>query len=184
MLPIHAAGALAVQADRIDLFLALRPIHQTPPHAAPAPVKKTVLIPLSPLAGKKVGDQVFVEMTGPASHENEDIRDKPITVKIDVTDRELNGQIAMMAIQQGRRPEKLRQEMARSGQLETLYGNMRQQKTLDAIPGKAKVAEAEPEAKAKEKPKTKSKAKSKDKPKGKSEDGPKGKSEDKPKDRD
>ena len=108
-------------------------------------------------------------------------------LEIEVTDRAVNGQIAMMAMQQGRRPEKLRQEMARSGQLETLYGNMRQQKTLDAILEKAKVTESEPEADAKpeakdkpeDKPKPKDKPEAKPKPKDKPEAKPKPK--DKPK---
>ena len=70
---------------------------------------------------------------------------------IEVTEREINGRIAAMAVQQGRRPEKLRTEMHRSGQLEHLYLSMREQKTLDQILEKAKVTErdaAEPEADA------------------------------------
>jgi trigger factor len=59
------------------------------------------------------------------------------TLKIEVTDGEINGRIAMIAMQQGRRPEKLRQQMSRSGELDQIYLQLREQKTLDAILEKA-----------------------------------------------
>ncbi|MFN3168809.1 MAG: trigger factor [Phycisphaeraceae bacterium] len=62
---------------------------------------------------------------------------------VDVEEDELNGRIAMMAYQQGRRPDKLRQEMAKQGQIEQLYLQIREQKTLDKILEQAKVTEAE-----------------------------------------
>ncbi len=52
---------------------------------------------------------------------------------IDVNENELNGRIAMMAMQQGRRPEKMRQEMSQRGQLEQLYLQIRETKTIDKI---------------------------------------------------
>lgn len=58
-----------------------------------------------------------------------------------VSEGEINGQVAMMAREQGRRPEKLRQEMLRSGQFEQLYLQLREQKTLDKILESAKVNE-------------------------------------------
>jgi trigger factor len=58
---------------------------------------------------------------------------------IDVSEGEINGRIAMLAMQQGRRPEKLRQQMIRNGELEHLYLSIREQKTLDQIVGKAQV---------------------------------------------
>lgn len=63
-------------------------------------------------------------------------------LEIDVDEQELNGRIAMMAMQQGRRPDKLRQEMAKQGQIEQLYLQLREQKTLDKILESAKVTEA------------------------------------------
>lgn len=63
-------------------------------------------------------------------------------LEIEVNEGEINGQIAMMAMRQGRRPEKLRQEMHQRGELEQLYMQIREQKTLDAILQKAKVTEA------------------------------------------
>lgn len=62
-------------------------------------------------------------------------------LEIDVEEQELNGRIAMMAMQQGRRPDKLRQEMAKQGQIEQLYLQLREQKTLDKILESAKVTE-------------------------------------------
>ena len=66
------------------------------------------------------------------------------TLKIEVTDGEVNGRIAMIAMQQGRRPEKLRQQMSRSGELDQIYLQLREQKTLDAILEKAAGAVAAP----------------------------------------
>lgn len=58
---------------------------------------------------------------------------------VQVDDRELNGRIAMIAMQQGRRPEKVRQQMQRSGEIESLYLSLREQATLDKILEKAQV---------------------------------------------
>lgn len=63
--------------------------------------------------------------------------------KVEVAENEINGRIAMLAMQQGRRPEKLRQELARRGELEALYLQIREQKTLDSILGQAKVTETD-----------------------------------------
>jgi len=62
---------------------------------------------------------------------------------IDVEDDELNGNIAMMAQQHNRRPEKLRQAMARNGELEYLYLQIREQKTLDKIIEDATITEVD-----------------------------------------
>lgn len=67
-------------------------------------------------------------------------------LEVEVGENEINGRISMMAMQQGRRPEKLRQEMAHRGELEHLYLSIREQKTLDAIIEKAKVTEVEASA--------------------------------------
>jgi trigger factor len=60
---------------------------------------------------------------------------------VQVNDNEINGRIAMMAQQQGRRPEKLRQEMHKQGQIEQLYLQIREQKVMDQIIEKASVTE-------------------------------------------
>lgn len=71
-------------------------------------------------------------------------------LEVEVQEQELNGRIAAMAYQQGRRPEKLRQEMHRSGELENLFMQMREQKTLDAIIEKATIKEVKESSKPKE----------------------------------
>lgn len=54
-------------------------------------------------------------------------------LEVDVTPGEVNQRVAMMAMQQQRRPEKVRQEMQQRGELEQVYLQIREQKTLDAI---------------------------------------------------
>lgn len=63
-------------------------------------------------------------------------------LEIEVTEQELNGRISMLAMQQNRRPEKLRQEMIQKGQIEQLYLSIREQKTLEAVIEKATVKDA------------------------------------------
>ena len=53
--------------------------------------------------------------------------------EIDVDEAELNGKIAMIAVQSGRRPEKVKQEMSKDGSLSNLYVQTREQKALDKI---------------------------------------------------
>ena len=62
---------------------------------------------------------------------------------VDVDEAELNGRIAMLAAQRGRRPEKLKQEMAKDGTLANMYVQMREQKAIDKIIEKAKIEEVE-----------------------------------------
>jgi trigger factor len=52
---------------------------------------------------------------------------------VDVDESELNGRIAMIAAQQGRRPEKLKQDMAKDGTLQNMYVQLREQKAVDKI---------------------------------------------------
>jgi len=52
---------------------------------------------------------------------------------IAVSEGEINGRVAMMAAESGRRPEKVRQEMHQRGELQALYIQLREQHTLDAI---------------------------------------------------
>jgi trigger factor len=64
-------------------------------------------------------------------------------LEVEVQENEINGRIAMMAMQQQRRPEKLRAEMRQRGELEQLYLSIREQKTLDKIIEQAQVTEVE-----------------------------------------
>jgi trigger factor len=60
---------------------------------------------------------------------------------LEVTEGEVNSRIAQMAAYYGRRPERLRQELAQDGTLEQLAVSMLQEKALDALLSKAKVEE-------------------------------------------
>jgi len=60
---------------------------------------------------------------------------------VKVTEAELNGRIAQMAAMRGERPEKLRQELFSRNQMGTVWTQIREHKTLDAIIAKSKVDE-------------------------------------------
>ena len=62
---------------------------------------------------------------------------------VDVDEAELNGRIAMLAAQRGRRPEKVKQEMAKDGSLANLYVQLREQKAIDRILENAQVEEVD-----------------------------------------
>ena len=64
-------------------------------------------------------------------------------MNVDVDEAELNGRIAMLAAQGGKRPEKVKQEMAKEGSLMNLYVQMREQKAIDRILAQAQVEEVE-----------------------------------------
>ena len=64
---------------------------------------------------------------------------------VDVDESELNGRIAMMAVQQGDRPEKLKTEMSKNGGLQNLYIQMREQKALDKVLESAAIEEVVPD---------------------------------------
>ena len=63
---------------------------------------------------------------------------------VDVSEGELNGRIAVIAAQSGRRPEKVRQEMSADGSLMNLYVQMREQKAIDKILETATIEEVDP----------------------------------------
>lgn len=60
---------------------------------------------------------------------------------IKVSEAEMNNRIAQMAFSRGERPEKLRQEIISRNQVGTVFQQIREHKTLDAILAKAKVTE-------------------------------------------
>lgn len=62
---------------------------------------------------------------------------------VDVTEGELNGRIAMLAAQRGKRPEKMKQEMAKDGTLSNMYVQMREQKAIDQLLSQAQVEEVD-----------------------------------------
>jgi trigger factor len=70
------------------------------------------------------------------------ILDKIATMEnLDVTEGELNGQVATAALQSGERPEKLRQRLAKDGTLQVMYARMRENKAADKLLEWAKVEE-------------------------------------------
>ena len=83
-------------------------------------------------------------------------------LEVEVNDEELNGQIAMLAVQQSQRPEKLRQEMERNGSLEQYRQQIRDEKCVDKLLESAKVTEVQPKKTAK---KAKKAVKTEEKPK-------------------
>jgi trigger factor len=66
----------------------------------------------------------------------------------DVSEAELNGRIAMLAAQRGKRPEKLKQEMSKDGTLADLYIQLREQKAVDKLLEKATIEEVDLQPKA------------------------------------
>ncbi len=65
---------------------------------------------------------------------------------IQVSDMEVNGIIAHFAAQQGRRPERVRDELVQEGRLESLKTQIREEKALDNILEMADVVDAPEEA--------------------------------------
>lgn len=62
-------------------------------------------------------------------------------LEIQVSDQEIAGHIAMMAQQRGERPDKLRDQLVKSGQVNLIAQQIREHKALDAILEKAKIEE-------------------------------------------
>src|SRR5439155_9183387 len=65
---------------------------------------------------------------------------------VDVDEAELNGRIAMLAAQRGKRPEKLKQEMSKDGTLANLYVQMREQAAVDKLLETAQIEEVDLQA--------------------------------------
>jgi len=80
-------------------------------------------------------------------------------LEIDVTEEEVNGHIAQLAIQRGQRPEKMREQMLRDGSLAQFRLQVREDKCIAKLLESAKITEI----KAKKTPKKTIKAKKTDK---------------------
>ncbi|MCX5635313.1 MAG: trigger factor [Planctomycetota bacterium] len=72
---------------------------------------------------------------------------------IEVTDEEVNGHVAQMAVQRGQRPERLREDMLRDGTLAQFKLEVREEKCIAKLLETAKITEIEPEKKAHRTPK-------------------------------
>ena len=62
--------------------------------------------------------------------------------EIEVGDAEVNSRIALMASQNNRRPERLRQELEQDGSIDELLMSMREEKALDLLLEKADIEDA------------------------------------------
>lgn len=62
-------------------------------------------------------------------------------LKVEVNDAEMNARIAQMAFSRGERPERLRQEIIQRNQVQPLFLQIREQKTMDQIIAKAKISD-------------------------------------------
>jgi trigger factor len=75
-------------------------------------------------------------------------------LEINVSEEEINGHIAQLAIQRGQRPERMREEMARDGSLAQFSLEVRQNKCIAKLLETANITEKKPEKKAKKTRKT------------------------------
>ncbi len=80
------------------------------------------------------------------------------TLDIDVSEEEINGHIAQVALQRGQRPEKLKEQMERDGSLAQFRLDVRQSKCISKLLESANITEQETEEKS---PKGKKKRKRK-----------------------
>jgi trigger factor len=64
---------------------------------------------------------------------------------IEVSEEEINGHIAELAIHQGQRPERMREEMVRNGSLAQFRLEIRQSKCIAKLLESAKMTEKEPQ---------------------------------------
>jgi trigger factor len=75
-------------------------------------------------------------------------------LKVEVSEEEINGHIAQLAIQQGQRPERMREEMVRNGSLAQFRLQVREDKCTAKLLESAKITEVMPEKKTKKAKKT------------------------------
>lgn len=66
-------------------------------------------------------------------------------MEVKVEEAEINGRIAQMAMERGERPEKLRQQLIESRQVQQIFQQIREHKTLDAVLSKAEFKEMSPD---------------------------------------
>lgn len=62
-------------------------------------------------------------------------------LNVNVSENEINGRIAQIAFSRGERPERLRQEIIARNQVGTIFNQVREHKTMDAILAKATVTD-------------------------------------------
>jgi FKBP-type peptidyl-prolyl cis-trans isomerase (trigger factor) len=89
-------------------------------------------------------------------------------LEIDVSEEEINGHIAQIALQRGQRPERMREQMERDGSLAQFKLEVGQNNCIAKLLETAKITEKKPEKKAKKarKPAKKSAKRTSEKPAG------------------
>ncbi len=75
-------------------------------------------------------------------------------LEIEVAEEEINGRIAQLAMRQGQRPERMREEMDRNGSLAQFRLEVRQSKCIEKLLESAKITEVDSENKSKKSRKT------------------------------
>jgi len=70
------------------------------------------------------------------------------TLDVEVSEEEINGHIARVAIQRGQRPEKMKEQMERDGSLAQFRLDIRQSKCIDKLLETANITERAPEEKS------------------------------------
>jgi len=83
-------------------------------------------------------------------------------LEIDVSEEEINGHIAQLAIKRNQRPERMREEMERNGSLAQFRLEVRQDKCIAKLLETANITEKKPEKKAKKTKKAAKKSASRD----------------------
>jgi len=69
-------------------------------------------------------------------------------LKVEVTEEEVNGHIAQLAIRQGQRPERMREQMVRDGSLAQFRAQVREDKCIEKLLESANISEVAPKKKA------------------------------------
>jgi len=91
-------------------------------------------------------------------------------LEIEVTEEEINGHIAQLAVQRGQRPEKMKEQMERDGSLAQFRMDVRQNKCINQLLESADIAETEAKAAEKKPKKAQKKAKTSTKKKAEEND--------------
>jgi trigger factor len=92
--------------------------------------------------------------------------------KVEVSEEEINGHIAQLAVERGQRPERMKEQMEHDGSLAQFEMEIRQNKCIEKLLESAKITEKKPPKKVKktEKAEKVSKKKKKTKKKSKSKE--------------
>jgi len=108
------------------------------------------------LSREQVGEQIEQLKAGSEQQAQQQLKTFFIMDKvadelgIEVTEEEINGQVAQLALQRGQRPERMREEMERNGSLAQFSLEVRQDKCIAKLLETAVITEKKPEKKAKE----------------------------------